>query len=163
MKPLDREGRTDLHYAARDGDLASVQKLIAQDKRGWAPLHFAAQARSEEVSKCLFAHGASVDSADSFGNTPLATATFNSRGDGSVIRVLRAAGADPKRKNKSGVSAVSLARTIANFDVAQFYDVLNGAEQVDTSQRRYGVRRVSKVWCSALLTNLFLITCIRMY
>jgi hypothetical protein len=39
-----------------------------------------------------------------------------------VIRVLRAAGADPKKKNKSGVSAVSLARTIANYDVAQFYD-----------------------------------------
>jgi len=38
-----------------------------------------------------------------------------------VIRVLRAAGADPLKKNHHGVSALSLARTIANFDVAQFY------------------------------------------
>jgi ankyrin repeat protein len=129
MKTLDREGRSDLHYAARDGDLPSVQKLLSagadvnlQDKRGWTPLHFAAQACSEKVSKCLLAHGAAIDLEDVYGNTPLSTATFASRGDGTVIRVLRAAGADPKKKNKSGVSAVSLARTIANYDVAQFYD-----------------------------------------
>ena len=134
MKTLDREGRSDLHYAARDGDLAAVEKLVAagadvnlQDKRGWAPLHFAAQACSEEVTRYLLAHGASVDPEDSFGNTPLSTATFASRGDGAVIRVLRAAGADPKKKNKSGVSALSLARTIANYNVAQFYDDLPNA------------------------------------
>jgi ankyrin repeat protein len=134
MKTLDREGRSALHYAARDGDLAAVEKLVAaggdvnlQDKRGWAPLHFAAQACSEDVTGYLLAHGASVDLQDSFGNTPLSTATFASRGDGAVIRVLRAAGADPKRKNKSGVSALSLARTIANFNVAQFYNDIPNA------------------------------------
>ena len=134
MKCLDREGRSDLHYAARDGDLAAVEKIVTagadvnlQDKRGWAPLHFAAQACSEEVTAYLLSHGASVDLEDSFGNTPLSTATFASRGDGAVIRVLRAAGADPKKKNSSGVSALSLARTIANYNVAQFYDDLPNA------------------------------------
>jgi len=128
MDQLDREGRTDLHYAARDGDIAAVEALVAagedvnlQDRRGWAPLHFAAQARSKEVAQFLLVHGATVDLQDEFGNTPLSTATFASRGDGSVIRALRAAGADPRKKNKSGVSALSLARTIANFDVAQFW------------------------------------------
>jgi ankyrin repeat protein len=77
MKTLDREGRSDLHYAACDGDLAAVQKLLStgadvnlQDRRGWTPLHFAAQARSEEVTKCLLAHGAAVDLEDVYGNTP---------------------------------------------------------------------------------------------
>jgi ankyrin repeat protein len=132
MKPLDREGRSELHYAARDGDLAAVQEFVAagfdvnlQDKRGWTALHFAAQACSEKVTSFLLAHGAAVDLEDAYGNTPLSTATFASRGEGAVIRVLRAAGADPKKKNKSGVSALSLARTISNFDVAQFYADIN--------------------------------------
>ena len=134
MKTLDREGRSDLHYAARDGDLAAVEKLVAsgadvnlQDKRGWAPLHFAAQARSEEVTAYLLEHGASIDPEDVHGNTPLSTATFNCRGEGAVIRALRAAGADPKKKNKHGVSALSLARTVANYNIAQFYDDLPDA------------------------------------
>jgi uncharacterized protein len=129
MKPLDREGRSDLHYAARDGDLAAVERFVSegaevnlQDRRGWTPLHFAAQACSSEVATYLLAHGASVDPVDYFGNTPLSTATFESRGDGAVIRLLRAAGADPRKKNRSGVSPISLARTIANFNVAQFYE-----------------------------------------
>ena len=131
MKVLDREGRSDLHYAARDGDLVAVAKLVAagadvnlQDKRGWSPLHFAAQASSSQVTAHLLAHGASVDPEDSFGNTPLSMATFSSKGDGDVIRALRAAGANPQKTNKSGVSALSLARTIANYNVAQFYDDL---------------------------------------
>jgi uncharacterized protein len=131
MKKLDREGRSDLHYAARDGDLAVVRRLVdagedvnLADRRGWTPLHFAAQALSPEVAQYLLGHGAAVDPQDMHGNTPLSTATFESRGDGSVIRVLRQAGADPHKPNKSGVSPLSLARSIANFNVAQFYDGL---------------------------------------
>lgn len=128
-KPLNQDGRSDLHYAAGDGDLAAVQKLVAlganvnlQDKQGRAPLHFAAQARSEAVTAFLLAHGATVDLEDGHGNTPLFRATFASQGDGGVIRALRMAGADPGKKNKSGVSPLSLARTIANYDIAQFYN-----------------------------------------
>jgi len=129
MTVLDREGRSELHYAACDANLALVRSLVSsgvdvnlQDRRGWSPLHFAAQANSPEVALFLIQRGALVDAEDSYGNTPLSTATFNSRGRGEVIQVLRAAGADPRKKNKHGVSALALARTIANFDVAQFYD-----------------------------------------
>ncbi len=131
MTPLDRDGRSALHYAARDGDLIAARKLVAagmevnlQDKDGWSPLHFAAQARSADLAEFLINHGAIVDAQDRFGNTPLAKATFESRGDGAVIKILRAAGADPEKQNKSGISPVSLARMIANFDVARFYDDL---------------------------------------
>ena len=135
MNALDREGRTALHYAACDGDIDSVCRLVAdgadvnlQDKRGWTPLHFAAQARSKESVVYLLEHGAAVDVEDVHGNTPLSTATFNCRGDGSVIHILREAGADPKKENKHGVSPVKLARTVENFDLAQFYaDVIDPA------------------------------------
>jgi uncharacterized protein len=131
MKTLDCEGRSELHYAARDGDLSAVEKLVSagadvnlQDTHGWSPLHFAAQASAADVAVFLIARGASIDPEDSFGNTPLSRATFNSRGGGDVICVLRNAGADPKKKNKTGVSPLSLARSIANFNVAQFFDDL---------------------------------------
>jgi uncharacterized protein len=133
-KALDEDGRADLHYAARDGDLAATQKLVSrgadvnlQDRHGWTPLHFAAQALSKEVTSYLLAHGASVDTQDGHGNTPLFRATFAYRGDGAVIQRLRSAGADPKKKNKSGVSALELARTIANYDVAKYYDDIKDA------------------------------------
>jgi ankyrin repeat protein len=125
---VDEYGRTPLHYAAAGGDADASQKLLAagadpnlQDDGGWSPLHFAAQARSPRVTELLLAAGAQVDSRDTSGNTPLATAVFNSRGDGSVIHLLRAAGANPQASNHHGVSPVSLARTIANYDVAQFF------------------------------------------
>jgi hypothetical protein len=36
-------------------------------------------------------------------------------------------GADPKKPNKSGVSPLSLARIVANYDIAQFYDDIQDA------------------------------------
>ncbi len=131
---LDEVGRSELHYAARDGNLPAVEKLVAggaevnlQDQLGWTPLHFAAQALSEPVTRYLLSHGATVDLEDGHGNTPLFRATFACEGDGKVIQALRAAGADPKKKNKIGISPVALARTIANYDIAQFYsDIQDG-------------------------------------
>jgi ankyrin repeat protein len=125
---VDEYGRTPLHYAAASGDAAQVQHLIreganvdAQDDNGWTPLHFAAQADSAVVTSELIGAGANVALRDSFGNAPLSKAVFSSQGDGSVIRALRTAGADPHAKNKHGVTPVQLARKIANFDVAQFF------------------------------------------
>ena len=125
---VDACGRTPLHYAAGEGDSHKVQQLLregadsnVQDDNGWSALHFAAQANSESVAQALVSAGAQVDVRDSYGNTPLFTAVFNSKGDGAVIKLLRGAGADPYASNNHGVSPLSLARTIANYDVAQFY------------------------------------------
>lgn len=125
---MDPLGRTELHYAACDGDVTKATKLIAAgarvdvvDDNGWTPLHFAAQSQSAPIAEALLAAGAPVDPPDSYGNTPLSTAVFNSRGDGELIALLRRHGSDPTHTNFHGVSPVSLARTIGNYDVAQFF------------------------------------------
>ena len=47
-----------------------------------------------------------------------------------MIRLLREAGADPFTENRHGVSPVSLARSIENHDVAQFFSDLPGSTGV---------------------------------
>jgi ankyrin repeat protein len=74
-----------------------------------------------EVVRLLVNHGADVNRGDAHGNTPLFTAVFNSRGDGSIIELLRASGADALRENRSGQTPVGLARLIDNYDVARFF------------------------------------------
>jgi ankyrin repeat protein len=131
---LDRAGRSPLHYAFEVSDLNYAKKLIAEghdvnlaDSNGWTPLHFAAQAQRADLAALLLDSGASVDPRDSHGNTPLSMAVFNAQGRGELIELLRKRGADPLAENNHGVSPVRLARTIANYDVAQFFRDLQGA------------------------------------
>ncbi len=125
---IDLFKRTELHDAAIAADGARCRQLLAEnanpnvvDTLGWTPLHFAADRQAIEVVDALLAAGATVDALDKHGNSPLGNAVFSSRGNGLVIERLRAAGADPYLANLHGVSPLTLARTIANFDVAQFF------------------------------------------
>jgi ankyrin repeat protein len=125
---VDRAGRTPLHYAAAEGDVTLVEELLKSganpavaDDNGWTPLHFAAKNYKPEVVRALLAAGAPVDSRDLHGNTPLSKAVFSSEGRGEIIRMLRSSNADPYADNLHGVSPVQLSRTIANFDVKQFF------------------------------------------
>jgi uncharacterized protein len=97
---------------------------LGEDRNGRTRLHFAAQNYDEDIAHLLLDSGASVDLKDSNGNTPLSTAVFNSRGRGELIRLLRERGADATSTNKFGASPVSLVRTIANYDVARFFNGL---------------------------------------
>lgn len=128
---VDRMGRTPLHYAVAEGNEQDVSRLLnegvdvnARDDNGWSPLHFAAQANSAALASRLLSAGAEVDALDANGNSPLSSAVFNSRGDGELIAVLRLAGANPHVENEYGVSPISLARTISNYDVARHFNDL---------------------------------------
>jgi uncharacterized protein len=125
---VDEYGRTPLHYAAAEANASEVSKLLAsgadrdaQDDNGWTPLHFAAQSVSSECTEKLLGAGANIRLTDSYGNTALWRAVFCSKGNGAVIKLLRTAGADPLAKNSKGTSPVSLSRTMANFEITQFF------------------------------------------
>jgi uncharacterized protein len=131
VSKVDREGRSELHYVAADGRSGRAEELIAAgidvaagDKRGMTPLHFAAQENNPEIAKKLLEAGAPVDPQDEHGNTPLWKAVFSCKGDGELIALLRAAGADPSRANRHGTSPLQLARRIGNYDVAQHFEDL---------------------------------------
>ena len=126
---VDVYGRTPLHYAANDNLADEVVRLLsiganvnAQDDNGWTPLHFAAQANSDSVTSALLLAGAETELKDSYGNTPLWRAVFSSKGEGAVIRLLIKAGANPNAENLSKVTPLTLAKDIANYDVAQFFE-----------------------------------------
>lgn len=124
----DRLNRTALHNAVIDGEFDQARTLLdsgtdvnAKDAMGWAPLHFAAQNLDVEMVRMLLAFNANIDATDEYGNTPLSKAVFNYRGEGNIIELLRKSGADPKRENNSGVSPLTLARMIANYDVSKYF------------------------------------------
>lgn len=126
---LDRDGRTPLFYAAKDGDSEIAAELIGQgakvnarDKSLETPLHFAARAYQTEIAKMLLENEASVDAQDIHGNTPLSHAVFDSRGRGEMIKLLLSAGADKALRNKHGVSPQDLAKSIGNYDISTFLE-----------------------------------------
>jgi ankyrin repeat protein len=129
MTELDGEGRSSLHYAALDGDVDALRSAVVmgadvdlQDRNGYTPLHLAAQQAQVEAAEALLAMCARVDLQDRYGNQPLWTAVFNFRGDGRVIQMLLAHGADPGHCNRAGKAPAELARSIANSPVAQFFE-----------------------------------------
>lgn len=130
---MDEFGRNELHYVAVDvaesEQGSETLRLIklgvdvnAHDNNGWTPLHFAAQAQSFTVAKILIEHGSNIETKDTFGNTPLFRAVFNSQGKGDVIKLLLKSGADPESRNNNGVSPKSLAEKISNYDVKNYFE-----------------------------------------
>ncbi len=133
LNDRDDTGRTVLMHAAIDGTSEVVQLLLdsgalpnLQDESGFTALHFAAQNYCLEAARLLLLGGANVDICDEFGNTPLFKAVYGSKGRGEIIVMLLEAGADPSRKNLSGVSPAELAQRIANYDVRQFLSKPSG-------------------------------------
>ena len=126
---IDRQGRTALFYASAKGDLAVVSKLIeananvnVKDKDLNSPLHFAASSYQTAIADFLLKHGALPNAENAHGNTPLSNAVFDSKGRGEMIRLLLSWGASKTTKNHHGVSPEDLAKSIGNYDVAQFFE-----------------------------------------
>nr|BFE76128.1 hypothetical protein GCM10020092_094290 [Actinoplanes digitatis] len=88
-------------------------------------MHLAAQQNAAEAATVLLEVGAEVDTVNRHGNTPLFTAVFNCRGEGAMIILLREHGADPFAENAHGQTPVGLARLIANYPVAAFFEDLD--------------------------------------
>jgi hypothetical protein len=107
---------TPLMEAVLAKDREAVRSLLEQGAdpdvhdtdQEWTALHLAARGNDAAIVKLLLDYGAEVDSVDTFGNTPLWRAMFEGADD--AIALLLEHGADPGRKNHSGVSPQDLSR-----------------------------------------------------
>lgn len=125
-QPLDRAGRSNLHYAARDGDIATATRLTRagedvnlRDKHKYTPLHFAAQDQQPEMADFLLRSGAELEATDDNGNTPLFVAISHYRGDPKTAMLLRKWGANLHAKNHYGVSPLDVAKSLPDPTIAK--------------------------------------------
>ena len=94
--------------------LSNGGNINHQDRNGWSALHFAVQEKHLEAVKYLLAQGAEVDLKDTYGNTPLWRAAFDSKGAYDFVHLLVAHKADPNSKNNAGRSPLDFAIQIAD-------------------------------------------------
>ena len=94
--------RERLHFAAQEGDVAEVKRLLKAgyqpnvfDDLGKTPLHYAAEHGHLQVIEALIASGADVNAHDEsvIGNTPLREVAANCSYE--VAKILIDSGADP--------------------------------------------------------------------
>jgi hypothetical protein len=117
----DKAGENALMMAALGGDLTFVNLLLAKDaevnKKGWAPLHYAAANGHDDIVKVLLDHSAYVDAGSPNGTTPLMMAARG--GHVSTVKLLLDNGADLTMKNQIGMTALDFAKTYKEPDVVK--------------------------------------------
>lgn len=110
----DRYKRTVLINSAFYGNIDLLEWCIKngadinfQDSNGMSALHFAAKEGRLDVAKILIKKGIKIDLQDLYGKDALSTALLNWKGGANLemVKVLLESGADPRVKNKSGISA----------------------------------------------------------
>lgn len=99
---------------------------LSDNEQKWTCLHFAARDGNVPVMRRLIEAGAKIDAVDVFGNTPLLRAVMGARSDASAIELLVHSGADPDLKNKSSVSPRALAERLGRGDVVALFAQLDG-------------------------------------
>ena len=113
----DSYGRTPLINAAFYGNLDLLRWLIAegadvdaQDKKGYAALHFSVQENKPDCVKLLLDNKANPNIQDKYGNTPAAVAVVNWKAGENFnnLKALVDAGADLTLKNKAGKSVYEI-------------------------------------------------------
>jgi len=118
-----RDGRTPLMHAvlAADAETKMIKFLVNAganprtfDKQRWTALHFAARDQKMAIVSALLECELDVNAEDSFGNTPLWRCVIDPRAREDVVRLLLGKGADPVRKNHSGVSPRDIAEKTGN-------------------------------------------------
>jgi ankyrin repeat protein len=109
---VNAAGETPLMMAALRGNYDAAVKLIERGAKvrrvGWTPLHYAASGPDVKMVALMLDRGADVNAAAPNLNTPLMMAARY--GAEESVKLLLSRGADKKRLNDKGQSAVDYAR-----------------------------------------------------
>jgi uncharacterized protein len=131
IEKVDRHDENAMMLAALNGDIGLVKALIEKDaevnKKGWAPLHYAAANGHDDVVALLLDHSAYIDAASPNGTTPLMMAA---RGDHlTTMKILLDGGADPRLKNQIGMTALDFAKRYHAKDATEGLEAMFARER----------------------------------
>ena len=111
---------TDLHVAAKQGNVKKVKKLLAQgmdvnslSASGHTPLHLSAGWDKRRVTKLLLINGAKVNARNSSGRTPLHLSA--GRGHLKMVKFLLSRGANSSIRDRHNRTPVDMARQSSFF------------------------------------------------
>jgi uncharacterized protein len=130
INTCDEDGRSLLINAILKKKMEIVKYLIKKgidinlqdDNMGYTALHVACTENNFEAVQILLENKAKIDIKDNHGNTPLFRATFASIGNGEIIKLLLKNGADKNIKNNYDMSPLDVAKSIANYNIIQFFE-----------------------------------------
>lgn len=137
----DTAGRTHLHRACQRGTVADVEAILdqgkeflnAEDNAGYLPLHEACLHGHLEVAKILINNGAWLDVPSRIEqDTPLLDAVDN--GHAGVVKYLLELGADPRKRNKQGQTALDA--NDSNRDTPEVFQEIEGLLKVAINKLR---------------------------
>jgi ankyrin repeat protein len=94
-----------------------------QDFEGSTALHYAIEHNQFSITKMILENNANVNIQDIRGNSPLWTATFNSRGNYVFVKLLLEFRANTKLKNKYGLTPIDFAKRIEDIGLIEVLDL----------------------------------------
>ena len=128
--PRPASAVSDLHLAARQGNVKKVKRLLAQgmdvnslSSSGYTPLHVSTGWDKRRVTKMLLINGAKINARDSSGRTPLHLSA--SRGHLKMVKFLLTRGANSSIRDRHNRSPVDMARQYSVND--EIVDLLESA------------------------------------
>lgn len=113
---MDEFNRTNIFYSIVNNDydnfvkeLEFLEDINAVDLNGMSLLHFCGEYSSIKFAESLIEKGINVHLKDNYGNNALWKATFNSRGNYELVRLLIENESNPNSKNNANKSPLDLA------------------------------------------------------